>query len=218
MSVICERFDLLGSDSPDRRYKLGIFGGTFDPIHMGHLACAEEVRDSFQLDAVIFVPTAHPVFKRDRRIAPARDRYAMVKRAVEDNPYFDVSPIEIERGGDTYTVDTLRQMRDHYPSNVDLFFIAGADAVSTLAKWRDEEMLGRLATFIGVTRPGFVFSAHSEEETAKSDTHIKVSYLEVTALAISSSGIRERLQSGRSVRYLVPDVVNEYIADRGLYR
>lgn len=218
MSVICDRFDRLGLDNPDRTYRLGIFGGTFDPIHMGHLACAEEVRDSYALDAVIFVPTAHPVFKRERKIASAHDRYLMVKQAVADNPYFDVSPIEIERGGDTYTVDTLREVRDHYPSNVDLFFIAGADAVSTLAKWRDNETLGKLAQFIGVTRPGFPFSEDPEEERDHRIASITVSYLEVTALAISSSGIRERIRNGRSVRYLVPDSVNAYIQGYGLYR
>lgn len=218
MSVICDRFDTLGRDNPDRAYRLGIFGGTFDPVHMGHLACAEDVRDSFLLDAVIFIPTAHPVFKRDRQIASANDRYTMVKEAIADNPFFDVSPIEIERGGDTYTVDTLRQLRDFYPSNVELFFIAGADAVSTLAKWRDKETLGKLARFIGVTRPGFPLPESSDEEQDHQIDTIHVSYLEVTALAISSSGIRERIHVGRSVRYLVPDSVNVYIQEYGLYR
>ena len=121
MAVISERFDDLGRDGAPAR--LGIMGGTFDPIHIGHLACAEQAREAFGLDGVLFVPAGNPVFKKDRAVTPAGMRLAMCRLAVASNPAFDVSAVEVERGGDTYTVDTLRQLRAHYPGNVELFFI-----------------------------------------------------------------------------------------------
>ena len=123
---ICERFDDFGKDGKPCR--LGIMGGTFDPIHNGHLACAEQAREDLGLDVILFIPTGNPVFKRGQRIAPASDRLAMCRAAIADNPYFDVSDIEIARGGDTYTIDTLRTLRGHFPPNVELYFLAGADS------------------------------------------------------------------------------------------
>lgn len=218
MAVISERFDDLGKRDPDRIYRLGILGGTFDPIHVGHLACADEVRDGFGLDAVIFIPTAHPVFKRNQQIAPALERFKMCRLATADNPSFDVSAIEIERGGDTYTVDTLRALRRHYPANVEIFFIAGVDAISTITKWKDSEALGGMARFIAVSRPDFDLSDEQKCRLMRNESNIDVSFLEITALAISSSGIRERIGQGKSVRYLVPAAVDEHVKSNGLYR
>lgn len=218
MAVICERFDSLGFDDPKKHYQLGILGGTFDPIHVGHLACAEEVRVAYGLDAVVFIPTAQPVFKRDRQIAPAQRRFAMCQLATRNNPHFDVSPIEIERGGDTYTVDTLRVLREYYPDNVELLFIAGADAINTITKWKDSNALGSMAKFIGVSRPGYFIAPSEKELLARKEANIDVSYLEITALSISSSDIRQRIADKSSIRYLVPSEVRCYIANHQLYR
>lgn len=214
MGPICERFDDLGRDGHLRR--LGIMGGTFDPIHIGHLACAEQAREAYGLDAVIFVPAGNPVFKRDRRITPAMDRLAMCRLAVESNPTFDVSAIEVDRRGDTYTVDTLRELRAHYPDNVDLFFITGADAVMNIVKWRDSAAIADLARLIAVTRPGYALSAQGKRDLEEQGS-FEVSYLEVTALAISSSDLRRRVEQGLSIRYLTMYRVYEYIRTQGLY-
>lgn len=214
MAVICERFDNLGQDGAPAR--LGIMGGTFDPIHIGHLATAEQAREAYKLDAVIFVPAGCPVFKKDRGVTPAADRLAMCKLAVASNPAFCVSAMEIERGGDTYTVDTLRELRAHYPNNVELFFITGADAVAHIVQWRESAAIADLARLIAVARPGYALTAerkHEIEEHGRFD----VSYLEVTALAVSSSDLRARVCSGRSIRYLVMERVMNYISERGLY-
>lgn len=214
---ICRRFDDLGSRNPDRRCKLGLMGGTFDPIHIGHLACAEQARDAFGLDAVIFIPTGNPVFKKDRHVTPAKDRLAMCRLATLTNPRFDVSSIEIDRGGDTYTVDTLRQLRAFYPDNVDLYFITGADAVLSILKWRDSAAIASLAHLIAVTRPGCdITDAFKAELAAK--TRFDIGYLQMTALSISSSMLRGFVAQGRSIRYLVPFSVFDYIQRHGLYR
>ena len=134
MTIISKRFDKLGADGKPSR--LGIMGGTFDPIHNGHLRIAEEVREQLGLDAVLFVPTGNPVFKRDQKVTDAQVRLARVRRAVAGNPHFDVSSIEVERPGSTYTVDTLRELRAHYPENVEFYFIVGSDTAATVAKWR----------------------------------------------------------------------------------
>lgn len=215
MAVICERFDDLGADGAPVR--LGIMGGTFDPIHIGHLATAEQAREAYGLDAVVFVPAGIPVFKKDRVVTPAVERLEMCRLAVASNPAFCVSPLEIERGGDTYTVDTLRQLRAHYPDNVELRFITGADAVYNIVKWRESAAIADLARLIAVTRPGY---ALSEERRAFIEQHgnYAIDYLEVTALAVSSSDLRARVAEGKSIRYLTMQVVLDYIRERGLYR
>ena len=215
MGAICERFDDLGRDGKPAR--LGIMGGTFDPIHIGHLACAEQAREAYDLDAVVFIPAGNPVFKKDRRITPAAERLEMCRLAVQSNPAFDVSAIEIERGGDTYTADTLRQLRAHYPDNVELRFITGADAVYHIVQWRESAAIADLARLIAVTRPGFALSA---ERRALIEEHgsFSIDYLEVTALAVSSSDLRERVAAGKSIRYLTMQRVFDYIQDHGLYR
>lgn len=213
---ICPRFDDLGADRPDRTYKLGLMGGTFDPIHIGHLACAEQARDVFGLDAVVFIPTGNPVFKRDRKVTPSAARLAMCRLATMTNPRFDVSSIEIDRGGDTYTVDTLRQLRAFYPDNVELYFITGADAVLSILKWRDSDAIANLAHLIAVTRPGCEITDSFKAELARK-THFDILYLQMTALSISSSMLRSFVAEGRSIRYLVPYSVYDYIARNGLY-
>ena len=214
MARICERFDDLGADGAPAR--LGIMGGTFDPIHIGHLATAEQAREAYGLDAVVFVPAGNPVFKKHRRVTPAADRLALCRLAVASNPAFCVSALEIERGGDTYTVDTLRELRAHYPDNVELFFITGADAVAHIVKWRESAAIADLAHLIAVTRPGYALTAERKREI-EDEGSFDVSYLEVTALAISSSDLRARLREGRSIRYLTMQSVRDYIMEHGLY-
>ena len=203
MGRICDHFDDLGRDGG--RARLGIMGGTFDPIHIGHLACAEQAREAYDLDGVVFVPAGNPVFKKDRPVTPAAERLEMCRIATRSNPAFDVSAIEIERGGDTYTVDTLRQLRAHYPDNVELRFITGADAVYHIVQWRESAAIADLARLIAVTRP----AEHG---------NCAIDYLEVTALAISSSDLRRRVAAGKSIRYLTMQGVLDYIQERGLYR
>lgn len=213
--VVCDRFDALGMDGKPRR--LGIMGGTFDPIHHGHLACAEQVREAFDLDAIVFIPTGQPVFKRGKHIAPAHERLAMCRAAIADNPYFDASAMEIDREGDTYTIDTLRILREHYPDNVELYFIAGADAIASVSQWKDADDMGELAKFIGVDRPGYELSAERRAAIVKSAPGLSISFITIEALAISSSELRRRLEAGRSIRYLTPQVVVDHVMEHKLY-
>ena len=215
MAAICERFDDLGADG--RPARLGIMGGTFDPIHIGHLACAEQAREAFELAAVVFIPAGNPVFKKDRAVTPAGMRLAMCRLAVASNPAFDVSAVEVERGGDTYTVDTLRQLRAHYPGNVELFFITGADAVYHILQWRESAAIADLARLIAVTRPGYALSEERRALIAERGS-FSIDHLEVTALAISSSHLRKRVAAGRSIRYLTMQSVFDYVREHGLYR
>jgi nicotinate-nucleotide adenylyltransferase len=190
--------------------RIGVMGGTFDPIHHGHLVAASEVAGLFGLDEVVFVPTGQPWQKTDRDVAPAEDRYLMTVIATAENPQFSVSRIDIDRGGPTYTTDTLRDLRALNP-DTDLFFITGADALSQILSWRDSERCFSLAHFIGVTRPGFdLADAHLPEGV--------VSLVEVPALSISSTDCRDRVARGMPVWYLVPDGVVQYIEKRSLYR
>jgi nicotinate-nucleotide adenylyltransferase len=185
-------------------------GGTFDPVHHGHLVAASEVAVLFGLDEVVFVPTGQPWQKGDREVAPAEDRYLMTVIATASNPRFSVSRVDVDRGGPTYTIDTLSDLKRQRPDD-ELFFITGADALAQILSWRDSDACFALAHFIGVTRPGFDLGAsHLPEGT--------VSLVEVPALAISSSDCRARVGRGMPVWYLVPDGVVQYIEKRGLYR
>jgi nicotinate-nucleotide adenylyltransferase len=191
-------------------HKIGVMGGTFDPIHHGHLVAASEVADRFGLDEVVFVPTGQPWQKDDRAVSRAEDRYLMTVVATASNPSFSVSRVDIDRGGPTYTVDTLRDLRGEHP-DADLFFITGADALGAILSWRDVDELFGLAHFVGVTRPGYELE----------DDHVpdgSVTLVEVPAMAISSTDCRRRVAEGHPVWYLVPDGVVQYIAKRGLYR
>lgn len=194
---------------PGKR-RLGVMGGTFDPIHHGHLVAASEVAARFHLDEVVFVPTGQPWQKSHRVVSAAEDRYLMTVVATVENPQFSVSRIDIDRGGPTYTVDTLRDLRALNP-DTDLFFITGADALAQILTWRDSEELFSLAHFIGVTRPGHHLTDAGLPEGG-------VSLIEVPALAISSTDCRARVAKGDPVWYLVPDGVVRYIAKRELYR
>jgi nicotinate-nucleotide adenylyltransferase len=190
--------------------RVGIMGGTFDPIHNGHLVAASEVADRFGLDEVVFVPTGQPWQKADEKVAPAEDRYLMTVIATASNPRFTVSRADIDRKGPTYTIDTLRDLRDVY-GEAQLFFITGADALDKILSWKDVDEMFRLAHFIGVTRPGFTLS----DDHLPADT---VTLVQVPAMAISSTDCRSRVAAGQPIWYLVPDGVVQYIAKRGLYR
>jgi nicotinate-nucleotide adenylyltransferase len=189
--------------------KVGIMGGTFDPIHHGHLVAASEVESLFGLDEVVFVPTGEPWQKDERQVSPAEHRYLMTVIATASNPQFWVSRVDIDRPGPTFTIDTIRDIAAQRPG-AELFFITGADALSQILTWKDaDEALG-LARFVGVTRPGYVLSdAHLP--------HDSVMLLDVPAMAISSSDCRARVAAGRPVWYLVPDGVVQYINKHRLY-
>jgi nicotinate-nucleotide adenylyltransferase len=189
--------------------RIGIMGGTFDPIHHGHLVAASEVQARFDLDEVVFVPTGEPYQKG--RVSPAEDRYLMTVIATASNPRFHVSRADIDRDGPTYTIDTLRDMRAVYGADASLYFITGADALSRILSWKDALEMLSIAHFVGVTRPGF-------ELTDKHLPNDTVTLVEVPAMAISSSACRQRVADGKPVWYLVPDGVVQYIAKRGLYR
>jgi len=189
-------------------------GGTFDPIHHGHLMAAEEARWQFDLDEVVFLPTGQPWMKSERTVSPPEDRYLMVVIATSANPRFMVSRLEIERDGPTYTVDTLRALQAERPE-VDMFFITGADAMLEILQWKDPEEALELAHFIAATRPGYDLSSF---ERGAPTEHPKVSVMQIPALAISSTDIRDRIAHGRPIRYLVPDGVQTYISKAGLYR
>lgn len=187
-------------------------GGTFDPIHHGHLVAASEVQAWFDLDQVVFVPTGQPWQKASREVSPAEHRYLMTVVATASNPRFTVSRVDIDRAGPTYTIDTLRDLHAVFPDS-DLYFITGADALAEIFTWRDAGELFALAQFVGCTRPGYEMSP---EALAGIPTD-RVTILEIPALAISSTDCRERRAKGDPVWYLVPDGVVQYIAKHDLY-
>jgi nicotinate-nucleotide adenylyltransferase len=188
-------------------------GGTFDPIHHGHLVAASEVQAWYDLDEVVFVPTGEPWQKSDRQVSPAEDRYLMTVIATASNPRFSVSRIDIDRRGPTYTLDTLTEMAGQRPS-AELFFITGADALAQIITWHDVDKLFELAHFVGCTRPGTTI----DDTTLVGLPRDRVTIIEVPALAISSTECRARASVGEPVWYLVPDGVVQYIAKRALYR
>jgi len=187
-------------------------GGTFDPIHHGHLVAASEVQSWFDLDEVVFVPTGDPWQKSDRTVTTAEHRYLMTVIATAANPRFNVSRVDIDRHGPTYTIDTLRDLRGVY-TDAELFFITGADALAEIFTWRDAAELFELANFVGCTRPGYEMDADSLVGIPAE----RVTLVEIPALAISSTDCRERKRRGEPVWYLVPDGVVQYIAKHALY-
>lgn len=193
--------------------KVGVMGGTFDPIHYGHLVTAEEALHQFGLDEVVFVPTGQPWMKEHEGVSPAEDRYLMTVIATASNPRFSVSRIEVDRDGPTYTVDTLRQLKEERDPDGRLFFITGADAVLEIFEWKDPEELFSLATFIAATRPGYDIGGFEERSEGQA-----VQVMKIPALAISSTDIRARVANGRPIRYLVPEGVNSYVQKAELYR
>ena len=191
-----------------RAPRIGVMGGTFDPIHHGHLVAASEVAESFDLDEVVFVPTGQPGHKSG--VSSAEHRYLMTVVATASNPRFTVSRVDIDRHKTTYTIDTLRDLKAERP-DAELFFITGADAIAQIIGWRDHQELWELAHFVAVSRPGHTLSVEGLPQD-------RVSELEIPALAISSTDCRARVERGHPVWYLVPDGVVQYIAKHHLYR
>lgn len=189
-------------------------GGTFDPIHHGHLVAASEVAARFELDEVVFVPTGQPWQKTHRHVSSAEDRYLMTVIATASNPRFTVSRVDIERPGLTYTADTLRDLRIERGDDVDMYFITGADALAQILTWREVHSLFDLAHFVGCTRPGVDLDSPVIAQLPQD----KVTLMEVPALAISSTTCRLRVQDHQPIWYLVPDGIVQYIAKRGLYQ
>jgi nicotinate-nucleotide adenylyltransferase len=191
--------------------RIGIMGGTFDPIHHGHLVAASEVAHFFELDEVIFVPTGMPWQKIGREVSAAEDRYLMTVIATASNPRFSVSRVDIDRPGETFTIDTLRDLRTERGPDAEFFFITGADALTMMISWRDADELFKLAHFVGCTRPGHQLSLSGLPSEG-------ISLIEVPALAISSTECRARVRSGDPIWYLVPDGIVQYISKRRLYQ
>jgi nicotinate-nucleotide adenylyltransferase len=187
-------------------------GGTFDPIHYGHLVTAEEALDQFDLDGVVFLPTGRPWMKAHEVISDAEDRYLMSVIATASNPLFSVSRMEVDRDGPTYTVDTLRALKQERGPKTDLFFITGADAMLEILQWKEPEELFELAHFIAATRPGYDIASFDASQLPG------VTVMNIPALAISSTDIRVRVAGGHPIRYLVPEGVKSYIEKAGLYR
>jgi nicotinate-nucleotide adenylyltransferase len=196
------------ADPAPKRARIGVMGGTFDPIHNGHLVAASEVQQQFDLDEVIFVPTGQPPKKPS--VTPSEHRYLMTVIATAANPRFTVSRVDIDRQGPTYTIDTLRDIHEARP-DAKLFFITGADAVAQISEWKDVDKVWNLAQFVAVSRPGHPLTISGLPEQG-------VNSLEVPALAISSTDCRNRVGGGFPVWYLVPDGVVQYIAKHHLYR
>jgi nicotinate-nucleotide adenylyltransferase len=196
-----------------RSRRVGIMGGTFDPVHHGHLVAASEVQAWFGLDEVVFVPTGQPWQKSARRVSPGEHRYLMTVIATASNPRFSVSRVDVDRGGPTYTIDTLRDLRARRPED-EFFFITGADALAQILTWRDHGEMFELACFVGCTRPGH----RLEPDILAGLPADRLTLVEIPALAISSTDCRERVVRGEPVWYLVPDGVVQYIAKHGLYR
>ena len=192
--------------------RVGVMGGTFDPIHHGHLVAASEVQAWFDLDEVVFVPTGDPWQKSDRQVSPAEHRYLMTVIATAANPHFTVSRVDIDRLGPTYTIDTLRDLHAAMP-DAELFFITGADALAEIFTWRNADELFALAQFVGCTRPGYTM----DDDTLANIPSDRVTMIEIPALAISSTDCRERHRRGEPVWYLVPDGVVQYIGKHDLY-
>ena len=190
------------------KLRLGVMGGTFDPIHNGHLVAASEVASAFNLDEVVFVPTGQPWQKK--KVSASEHRYLMTVIATASNPRFKVSRVDVDRSGPTYTVDTLRDLRAFYP-DAEIFFITGADAVAQISAWKDVDEVWALAHFVAVSRPGHKLEIPDAPDGA-------ISSLEIPALSISSTDCRDRVSKEKPVWYLVPDGVVQYIAKHGLYR
>lgn len=196
--------------------RLGVFGGTFDPVHMGHLIAAEDARAVMRLDEVLFVPAGEPWFKSYRRITPARHRLAMVRLAVRDNPRFGVSDMEIRREGPSYTIDTLAELRRERP-DADLFVILGVDALCEIDRWRQPRRLFQMATVVGMARPGASLDA-SVLNAAIPGASERLRLVDSALIDISGTDIRRRVADGASIRYRVPHAVEQYIREHNLYQ
>ena len=216
LASISPRIDAaVASGAKDLR--IGVMGGTFDPIHYGHLIAAEQAREQFELDFVIFVPTGNPSFKQDKKVSAAEDRYEMARIATQDNKAFDVSRMEIDREGITYTYDTICELHEKLPGSTEVYFITGADAIVSLPQWYKAAELAEIAHFVACTRPGYDYTAFKEAQDADIGLQFEVEFFDVPALAISSTDLRERVSQGKSIAYMTPPQVIRFIAKRGLY-
>ncbi|OGO78872.1 MAG: nicotinate (nicotinamide) nucleotide adenylyltransferase [Clostridiales bacterium GWB2_37_7] len=201
------------------KLRFAIMGGTFDPIHYGHLAAAEEVRVGLNCQKVIFIPSGNPPHKKGCVRTDEAHRYDMTLLATASNPYFEVSDIEMNRNGYTYTLDTIKKLNKYYGNEVELFFITGADALLELETWYKVEQLLKLCSFIAVTRPGYDKSKLEQKlYHLQSKYNSELYIMDVPGLSISSTDLRKRIEQGTSIRYLVPEAVEQYISDHKLYR
>ena len=202
--------------------KIGVFGGTFDPVHIGHLIAAEEVRARFDLDEVLFIPAGEPWLKAAYGVTPAHHRLRMVELAVESNAWFRVSDMEVKRPGPTYTVDTLEELRSHMSSDTDagekLYLPLGLDSLSELGRWRMPERIFELCTIVGLSRPGAEDFNASLLDAIHPGASRKVFILDIPRIGVEGSALRRRVSEGLSIKYQVPDPVEAYIHEHGLYR
>ncbi len=195
--------------------KIGIMGGTFDPIHNGHLVTADVVQCELNLDYVLFVPSGIPPHKDPSQVTDTEHRYLMTVFATLTNPYFEVSRVDIDRKGETYTIDTLKSLREQYGDKAEIYFITGADAIAEIMTWKDANKLLKLADFIAATRPGYQVEPKLCQWFQQQNKELN--FIQVPAMAISSTYIRQRVQARRSIRYLVPEAVEHYILKNRLY-
>ena len=198
--------------------KIGILGGTFDPIHVGHLVTAEAVRIEYDLEKVLFIPAANPPHKQGQSVTPATHRYIMTVMATYSNPHFYVSSIEMERPGPSYTIDTVRELVREHGASAEFYFITGADAVADLPNWNDVDDLLDLCHFVATTRPGCVSTIDDVIRQLGPKSAKRIHRIDTPELEISSTDIRERVKQGRSIKYIVPESVESYIGKEGLYR
>lgn len=201
----------------DEKRKIGIMGGTFDPIHTGHLVTAEAVRIEYNLDQVLFIPAANPPHKQHLQLTPAIQRYIMTVMATYSNPYFYVSPIELERPGLSYAIDTVMALIEQYGEMTEFYFITGADALQDLSTWKNIDQLLELCYFIAATRPGCICDLDDVIQQFGDKGRNRIQRLSTPELEISSTDIRERMKKGRSIKYIVPESVESYILKEGLY-
>ena len=204
---------------PDEYNRIGISGGTFDPVHNGHLIIAAEVKEEFNLDKVIFIPTGNPPHKKELKVTCAQHRYNMLCNAVSSNISFEVSKIEIDRVGLTYTIDTLTELKKIYGSYSKLFFITGADVIRDILTWKDFEKVFTMCEFVSMLRPGFEKAAFLEDiNNLKNKYDAKINIIEIPQIDISSTMVRERVMNNQSIDKLVPPGVENYINDNRLYK
>jgi len=195
--------------------KTGILGGSFNPIHIGHLILAEEVREKLKLEKIIFVPANLAPHKDNRDLAPAADRYRMIELAIKGNKYFSVSDIEIKRKGSSYTIDTLKEFKEKNPAD-ELYFITGSDLLKYLQDWKDLKEIVRMVSFVVATRPGYPLE--EIPSCVNSSPEKAITTVEIRAVDVSAFEVREAIKENKSFRYLVPEAVFDYINKKGLYR
>ena len=205
--------------TPKEKIRYAIMGGTFDPIHFGHLAAAETVRQKLNCQKIIFIPLGNPPHKKDRILSDSTHRYTMTILATNSNPYFEVSNIEVNRDGYTYTLNTITELNKYYGHDVELLFITGADALLEIETWYKVDELLKLCSFVAVTRPGYDKSMLEQKlQYLQSKYNSELHIIDVPGLNISSTDIRERIKAGASIKYLVPESVEQYIYNQGLFR